>query len=34
MTKDWEIGRLETDRHIIRDLFDKGITESEGNVLK
>ena len=34
MTKDEEIERLETNRHILRDLFDKGITESEGNVLK
>ena len=34
MTKDWKIERLETNRHILRDLFDKGTTESEGMELK
>ena len=34
MEKEMEIKRLEADRHILSDLFDKGIIDSEGNVLK
>ena len=34
MTKDREIERLETERYILSNLFDKGIIDAEGNVLK
>ena len=33
MIKNEEIERLETDIHILSDLFDKGIIYIEGNVI-
>ena len=34
MVKEIEIKRLEIGRHILSDLYDKGVIYSEGNVLK
>ena len=34
MAKEIEIERLEVNRHILSDLYDKGVIDFEGNVLK
>ena len=34
IAKEIEIERLEVDKHILSDLYDKGVIDSEGNVLK
>ena len=34
MQRDAEIDRFEANRLILKDLFDKGIIDGEGNVLK